>query len=47
MFSRSAQDPEPRGDYNIAQDHLTDAIELLIEQSQPSLSDDRSSKNPY
>ena len=36
-----------RGDYNIAQDHLADAIELLIERSRPSLSDDRSSKNPY
>ena len=36
-----------RGDYNIAQDHLADAIELLIERSRPSLSDDRSPKNPY
>src|SRR3954463_181779 len=36
-----------RGDYNIAQVHLADAIELLIERSRPSLSDDRSSKNPY
>ena len=36
-----------RGDYNIAQAHLADAIELLIERSRPSLSDDRSPKNPY
>jgi len=47
MFSRNAQDPGPRGGYNIAQGNLAGAIELLIERSRPSLSDDRSSKDPY
>ena len=36
-----------RGDYNIAEDHLADAIEALVRQSRPSLSDDRSPKDPY
>lgn len=36
-----------RDDYNIADEHLADAIELLIERSTRSLSDDRSVKNPY
>ena len=36
-----------RGDYNIAEEHLADAIEALVERSQESLSDDRSPKNPY
>jgi len=36
-----------RGDYNIAPEHLADAIELLVERSRPSLSDDRSPRNPY
>jgi catechol 2,3-dioxygenase-like lactoylglutathione lyase family enzyme len=36
-----------RGDYNIAQIHLADAIEILTERSRESLSDDRSPKNPY
>jgi hypothetical protein len=36
-----------RGDYNIAEDHLADAIERLAERSRASLSDDRSPKNPY
>jgi catechol 2,3-dioxygenase-like lactoylglutathione lyase family enzyme len=36
-----------RNDYNIAQEHLADAIELLVTRSRPSLSDDRSAKNPY
>jgi catechol 2,3-dioxygenase-like lactoylglutathione lyase family enzyme len=36
-----------RGDYNIAQEHLADAIETLVERTQASLSDDRSPKNPY
>jgi catechol 2,3-dioxygenase-like lactoylglutathione lyase family enzyme len=36
-----------RGDYNIAQDHLTDAIELLVRRSRASLSNDRSPQNPY
>jgi hypothetical protein len=36
-----------RGDYNIAEIHLADAIERLVRQRQGSLSDDRSPKNPY
>jgi hypothetical protein len=36
-----------RGDYNIAPVHLADAIEALVERSRPSLSEDRSPKNPY
>ena len=36
-----------RGDYNIAQMHLADAIEGLVERSRASLSDDRSPKDPY
>jgi catechol 2,3-dioxygenase-like lactoylglutathione lyase family enzyme len=36
-----------RGDYNIAQEHLADAIEALVLRSQGSLSDDRSPKDPY
>jgi hypothetical protein len=36
-----------RGDYNIAPVHLADAIEVLVERSRPSLSQDRSPKNPY
>ena len=36
-----------RGDYNIDQVHLADAIETLAERSRGSLSDDRSPKNPY
>jgi catechol 2,3-dioxygenase-like lactoylglutathione lyase family enzyme len=36
-----------RNDYNIAQEHLADAIEKLIVRSRPSLSDDRSAKDPY
>ena len=36
-----------RGDYAIAEVHLADAIEQLIEQSRKSLSGDRSPKNPY
>src|SRR6266536_1706153 len=36
-----------RGDYNIAQDHVADAIEALVTRSRASLSDDRSPKNPY
>lgn len=35
-----------RGDYNIAEIHLADAIEILSERRE-SLSDDRSAKNPY
>ena len=36
-----------RGDYNIAQEHLADAIEELVRRSRESLSDDRSPKDPY
>jgi catechol 2,3-dioxygenase-like lactoylglutathione lyase family enzyme len=36
-----------RGDYNIADEHLADAIELIVTRSQQSLSDDRSAKDPY
>jgi catechol 2,3-dioxygenase-like lactoylglutathione lyase family enzyme len=36
-----------RGDYNIDQGHLADAIEGLVKRSRPSLSDDRSPKDPY
>jgi catechol 2,3-dioxygenase-like lactoylglutathione lyase family enzyme len=36
-----------RGDYNIAEEHLADAIERLAERSRASLSDDRTPKNPY
>jgi glyoxalase family protein len=36
-----------RGDYNISQIHLADAIERLVKRSRGSLSDDRSAKDPY
>jgi catechol 2,3-dioxygenase-like lactoylglutathione lyase family enzyme len=36
-----------RGDYNIDREHLTDAIERLVERSQASLSHDRAPKDPY
>ena len=36
-----------RGDYNIAQVHLADAIEALVARSRESLSDDRSPKAAY
>lgn len=36
-----------RGDYNIAEIHLADAIEELVRRSRDSLSTDRSPKNPY
>ena len=36
-----------RGDPNIAEVHLADAIEELVHASRPSLSEDRSPKNPY
>lgn len=35
------------GDYNIQEEHLADAIELLVSRRQDSLSADRSAKNPY
>lgn len=36
-----------RGDYNIQEVHLADAIELLVERRQQTLSADRSPRNPY
>lgn len=36
-----------RGDYNIAEEHLADAIELLVARRQQTLSSDRGPKNPY
>jgi catechol 2,3-dioxygenase-like lactoylglutathione lyase family enzyme len=36
-----------RGDYNIDQAHLADAIEALVTRSRESLSDDRSAKSPH
>jgi catechol 2,3-dioxygenase-like lactoylglutathione lyase family enzyme len=36
-----------RGDHHINQIHVADAIELLCQQRQQSLSDDRTPKNPY
>jgi catechol 2,3-dioxygenase-like lactoylglutathione lyase family enzyme len=36
-----------RGDYNIATEHLADAIEALVARSQDSLSDDRAPRDPF
>ena len=36
-----------RGDYNISDAHLADAIEILTKQTSRSLSEDRSPKDPY
>ena len=36
-----------RDDYNIAEEHLADAIEALVARSRGSLSDDRAPRNPY
>jgi catechol 2,3-dioxygenase-like lactoylglutathione lyase family enzyme len=36
-----------RGDYNIDQVHLADAIEVIVERSRGTLSADRSPRNPY
>mgnify|MGYP000010369162 FL=1 len=36
-----------KGDKNILEDHLSDAIECLVERNKPSLSVDRSPKDPY
>jgi hypothetical protein len=33
--------------YNITDEHLADAIELLAQRAYPTLSEDRSAKNPY
>ena len=36
-----------RGDHHIEEEHLADAIELLVSRTQASLSDDRAPKDPY
>jgi catechol 2,3-dioxygenase-like lactoylglutathione lyase family enzyme len=36
-----------RGDYNIAREHIADAIEALVARSRASLSEDRAPKDPY
>ncbi|MCA1493503.1 VOC family protein [Sinorhizobium alkalisoli] len=36
-----------RGDYAIAEVHLADAIEALMQRSRPTLSAERAPKNPY
>ena len=36
-----------RGDYNIAEVHVADAIESLVLRTRPSLSSDRTPKDPY
>ena len=36
-----------RDEYNIAPTHLADAIEILTTRTRPSLSQDRTAKNPY
>ncbi|MBS1878383.1 MAG: VOC family protein [Actinobacteria bacterium] len=36
-----------RGDHNITEIHLADAIEQLVAASRPTLSSDRSAKDPY
>lgn len=36
-----------RGDYNIKEIHLADAIEILIQRNRGTLSADRGPKNPY
>ena len=36
-----------RGDYNIAEVHLADAIEALTARARPTLSSDRQPKDPY
>jgi catechol 2,3-dioxygenase-like lactoylglutathione lyase family enzyme len=36
-----------RGDYNISEVHLADAIETIVRRTRGSLSEDRTPKNPY
>jgi glyoxalase family protein len=36
-----------RGDHHIDRIHVTDAVEMLVERSRASLSDERSPKDPY
>jgi glyoxalase family protein len=38
---------DERGDHHIDVEHLADAIERLVARSRPSLSEDRSSRDPY
>ena len=38
---------DQRGDANIEETHLADAIETLVGRTQPSLSSDRSASDPY
>jgi hypothetical protein len=45
--SRRTSSASERGDYNIAPVHLADAIERLVRRSRPSLSDDRTPRDPY
>lgn len=47
VFIEAHQIRVARGDYNIAEIHLADAIEAIVERSHGSLSDDRTPKNPY
>lgn len=35
------------GAYNITDEHIADAIELLVQRSQPSLSEDRTARHAY
>ena len=41
------RDRVARGDYNIQEIHLANAIEALVLRTQPSLSGDREPRNPY
>jgi hypothetical protein len=36
-----------RGDYNIGEEHLADAIEALVARSRASLSEEREARDPY
>jgi hypothetical protein len=36
-----------RGDHHIDREHLADAIEMLVERRQQSLSEQRGARNPY
>jgi catechol 2,3-dioxygenase-like lactoylglutathione lyase family enzyme len=36
-----------RGDYNIAEEHLADAIEIFVQRTTSTLSEDRGPKDPY
>lgn len=35
------------GDYSIADEHIADALEIFVQRTAHSLSDDRTAKNPY